>query len=120
MFYTEKEEKIYENRFTVAKIKGNNIVIESSDIVPILEQILNQKYQWRIKEWYIDVFEKFTHEMEEFSDLPDEFQNMPCTTPIPVTEEFFNQFVKEHIEQLTNTDNLNAQCCSVGWNEIRC
>lgn len=127
VFYIKKEEKpydimgrlIYENDFTVAKIKDDKIIIKSSDIVPMLEAISNQKYQWKIKEWYIDVFEKFASEMEEFSELPDEFQNTPCSTPISVTEEFFNHFVKEHMEQLTNTDNWNAQSCSVGWNEIK-
>lgn len=125
--YIKKEEKpydimgrlIYENDFTVAKIKDDKISIESSDIVPMLEAISNQKYEWKIKEWYIDVFENFASEMEGFSDLPDEFQNMLCSTPIAVTEEFCNHFVTENIEQLTNTDNMNAQNCSVRWDELK-
>ena len=108
IFYHSKMEKVYnvdgfrvcENDLTRASIKDNKMIIETTDTAKILESRTNQTFRWEVKKWYIDVSE------DKYSCI---------TEPIAVSEEFFNDFVKKHIKELTNIDNINAQSCSVSW-----
>lgn len=139
--YEIDDERLYENDFITASIDDNGVVIEENGLMVLLERIFRRTLKWRVSEWYLDAVDTITvdddnnsylkpildlingdtdcdeEDDDDCDDDCDEEDDVPVLVPIQVTEEFFNDFVKTHIEEFKNDDNIDAQNSSVGWNE---
>lgn len=52
---------------------------------------------------------------ELLKDLPEEFKNMPCSTPMEVSESEFKDFLSNDINEFDISDNKKAQVPSVSY-----
>ncbi len=54
--------------------------------------------------------------MPELADkLPTEFQSLPVSESIEVSEDVFKNFILNHLNDFDISDNKKAQCPSVGF-----
>ena len=132
--YEIDDERLYENDFVTASIDNDGVVIKENGLMVLLEHIFRRTLEWRVSEWYLDAVDTITvdddnnsylkpilnliNEDNDCDDDCDEEGDVPVLVPIQVTEEFFHDFVKTHIEEFKNDDNIDAQSSSVGWNEV--
>lgn len=128
--YEIDDERLYENDFITASIGNDGVVIKENRLMELLKPIFRRTLEWRVSEWYLDAVDAITVDDDNNSYLKpilnligedddcDEEGNVPVLVPIEVTEEFFNDFIKTHIEEFKNDDNIDAQNTSVGWNEV--
>lgn len=48
-------------------------------------------------------------------DLPEQFKNIPCSTPMEVSENEFRNFLSNNIDEFDISDNKNAQVPAVSY-----
>lgn len=128
--YEIDDERLYENDFVTASIDNDGVVIKENELMELLKPIFRRTLEWHVSEWYLDAVDTITVDDDNNSYLKpilnligedddcDEEDDVPVLVPIEVTEEFFNDFIKTHIEEFKNDDNIDAQNTSVGWNEV--
>lgn len=50
---------------------------------------------------------------EIMKDMPEQFKNLPCSSPMEVSEKDFREFLSKHIDDFDILDNVNAQVPSI-------
>jgi len=52
---------------------------------------------------------------EIMKDMPEQIKNLPCSSPMEVSEEDFRGFLSMHMKDFDISDNVNAQVPSVSY-----
>lgn len=72
-----------------------------------------EKIESEVVGYTLNYLEEMPDEIME--DMPEQFKNIPCSSPMEVSEKDFRNFLIKHIEGFDISDNINAQISSVSY-----
>lgn len=101
--------------FSVSFCKKNAFIVEKNLIMDNLFRFVYgfDEIKAEVIGYSLDYSSSLSEEQE--INMPKEFCDLPCSTPMEVTEEVFKQFIMSHKEDFDITDNKNAQVPSFSF-----
>lgn len=73
------------------------------------------KIEAEVVGYTLDSLDETSWPAEIMKDVPEEFKNLPCSSPNEVSEMDFRKFLSTHIDDYDISDNINAQVPSVSF-----
>lgn len=80
---------------------------------PYLVESWFDEMTYEVSEWELMVYAGSTRDL--FPDFPEAYGDYPVSESMWVSQEEFVQVLREHWESFDNTDNLSAECLSMGY-----
>lgn len=105
----------YCDNFKVSFDTDELYIVEKNAIVDKLYRSIYRwsKIDYEVIGFSLDYLAKLPDKIRR--ELPDMLKDMPCSTPMEVSKEEFEIFLKEHIKDFNISDNINAQVPSISF-----